>query len=202
MDRSFSLNEAPARTEKPAPTDDSLAAVAELVAELTPIVALRHAAVASHCVRHDISMMHLHVLSTLETGAALSMSRLAVTLDVSLSSATGIVTRLEERGLVERIHDLDDRRLVLVRLTDEGRRVASGMDTAVARKLAAIVAELSPDERANALRAVQDMHAAATRLRARGVLFLPEVPASDPPDRQEDGYGDAPPLATTPASGR
>ena len=173
-------------------TDETRAAVAVLVAELTPIVALRHAAVASHCVRHDISMMHLHVLSTLEAGTALAMSRLADVLDVSLSSATGIVTRLEERGLVERIHDLEDRRLVLVRLTDEGRQVASAMDTAVARKLAAIVGEMTPGQRDNALRTVRDMHAAAERLRGRGVLFLPEEPASAALDVPEGAGGDRP----------
>lgn len=171
---------------------DARAAVGELVAELTPIVALRHAVVASHCMRHDISMMHLHVLSTLETEAALSMSHLAETLDVSLSSATGIVTRLEERGLVERIHDLDDRRLVLVRLTDDGRRVASAMDTAVAHKLAAIVSEMLPDQRASALRAARDMRAAAERLRGRGVLFPTDEDASTSTGRHETAGGDPP----------
>ena len=44
------------------------------------------------------------------------MSRLAELLDVSLSNATGIVDRMEERGLVERVRVPDDRRVVLVRI--------------------------------------------------------------------------------------
>ncbi len=49
------------------------------------------------------------------------MSRLAELLDVSLSNATGLVDRMEERGLVERVRVPDDRRVVLVRLTAAGQ---------------------------------------------------------------------------------
>ena len=36
---------------------------------------------------------------------------------------TGIVKRLEQSGLIERRHDLEDRRQVKVYLTDEGRNI-------------------------------------------------------------------------------
>ena len=49
------------------------------------------------------------------------MSRLAEMLDVSLSNATGLIDRMEERGFVERIRVPDDRRVVLVQ-RDRGRR--------------------------------------------------------------------------------
>ena len=45
------------------------------------------------------------------------MGRLAEILDVSMSSATGIIDRMEERGLVERTRVPDDRRVVMVRPT-------------------------------------------------------------------------------------
>ena len=48
------------------------------------------------------------------------MSRLAEMLDVSMSNATGLVDRMEERGLVERVRVPDDRRVVLVRPTQAG----------------------------------------------------------------------------------
>ena len=62
-------------------------------------------------------MTHLHVMWRLEEPGELTMSRLAEFLDVSLSNATGLVDRIEERGLVERSRVPDDRRVVLVRLT-------------------------------------------------------------------------------------
>ena len=68
----------------------------------------------------SLSLIHLHVLTVLEADGPLPMSQLADTLDVSVASATGIVSRMEERGLVERQHDETDRRVVLVR-PDRGR---------------------------------------------------------------------------------
>jgi len=67
--------------------------------------------------RSGISMTHLHILTMLRHHGPMPMSRLAENLDVSLSSATGIVDRLEERGLVERVRVPDDRRVVMVHPT-------------------------------------------------------------------------------------
>ena len=44
---------------------------------------------------------------------------------VDAPAATGIITRLEQYGLVERRHDREDRRVVKVYLTDEGRDISN-----------------------------------------------------------------------------
>ena len=54
------------------------------------------------------------------------MSRLAELLDVSFSNATGIVDRMAERGLVERVRVPDDRRVVLVRIGRQGHGRTGG----------------------------------------------------------------------------
>jgi DNA-binding MarR family transcriptional regulator len=46
-------------------------------------------------------------------------------------AATGIITRLEQHGLVERRHDRDDRRVVKVYLTDEGRDISNTLVSSV-----------------------------------------------------------------------
>ncbi|MCL4465586.1 MAG: MarR family transcriptional regulator [Chloroflexi bacterium] len=51
----------------------------------------------------------------------LRMGQLASSLGVALSTATGIVDRLVEQGLLVRQEDPEDRRLVVVRLTEKGR---------------------------------------------------------------------------------
>jgi DNA-binding MarR family transcriptional regulator len=65
-------------------------------------------------------MTHFHVLTLLRHHDAMPMGRLAEILDVSMSSATGIIDRMEERGLVERVRVPDDRRVVLVQPTPAG----------------------------------------------------------------------------------
>jgi len=129
--------------------------VDEVVDELAPLMAERHHGLAERCRRHALSMMDLYVLGVLEENAAVPMSRLAERLKVSLSSMTGIVTRMEERGLVERVHDLDDRRMVLVRLTPEGQRMVRSVESAGRDRLATILTELEPDELARVLDAAR-----------------------------------------------
>ena len=53
------------------------------------------------------------------------MNELAKLLELDKSSVTGLVDRAERRGLVDRVPSTADRRAVLVRLTDQGRRVAA-----------------------------------------------------------------------------
>ncbi len=58
---------------------------------------------------------------------ALPMRRLAQRLKCEPSNVTGIVDRLEARGLVERQPDPADRRVKVAAATDEGRRVARSL---------------------------------------------------------------------------
>jgi DNA-binding MarR family transcriptional regulator len=50
---------------------------------------------------------------------------------VDAPAVTGIITRLEQLGLVERRHNRDDRRLVKVFLTDEGRAISNSLVSVV-----------------------------------------------------------------------
>lgn len=73
--------------------------------------------------RGSLSVGHIQVLLRLQLGGPLPVSRLAEWLGVSAAGATGMVGRMEERGLVERSRDERDRRVVLVRLTTTGREL-------------------------------------------------------------------------------
>ena len=50
---------------------------------------------------------------------------------VDAPAATGIITRLEQSGLVERRHDREDRRVVKVYLTDEGKDISHTLFSSV-----------------------------------------------------------------------
>lgn len=79
-------------------------------------------------VRLGISMSQLHVMHLLDRHGELPMSHLADMIDVSLSAATGLVDRVEERGFVERVRVPNDRRIVLVRITDAGRQMLEDVE--------------------------------------------------------------------------
>jgi DNA-binding MarR family transcriptional regulator len=56
-----------------------------------------------------------------------TIGELAERLQVHHHSAVGLVNRLEEQGLVERIHSSEDRRKVFIRLTDKGAGVLKSL---------------------------------------------------------------------------
>lgn len=130
------------------------------MAELGPFIARRQRFMTREWCRQAVSMTHVHVLLLLDIEGPLSMSRLAEQLDVSLPSTTGIVTRMEERRLVQRIHDEDDRRVVLVQLTDEGRSALERVDTLRREHITRALRRLSTSQQANILRAVRDLRVA------------------------------------------
>ena len=117
-----------------------------------------------------VSLIHLNVLTTLELDGPLSMGRLAEALDVSFASMTGIVDRMEKRGLVERQHDVEDRRVVLVRPTDAGRHVFTEINETRRVGLGKMLEHLTDDEVAGLLkghRALRKMRAAMAEAAVR-----------------------------------
>lgn len=99
---------------------DRRKAAEDAVAGLGRAVGSLRCAGSQRLMRLGISMTHFHVLTLLRHHDAMPMGRLAEILDASMSSATGIIDRMEERGLVERVRVPDDRRIVLVRPTQAG----------------------------------------------------------------------------------
>jgi DNA-binding MarR family transcriptional regulator len=95
----------------------------EMVAEMTAWNPRERMGIFRKWLAGSLSLIHLHVLSILEADGPMSMSALADALDVSVASATGIVSRMEQRGLVERRHGDRDRRIVLVDRAEAGKRI-------------------------------------------------------------------------------
>src|SRR5438477_5683570 len=73
----------------------------------------------------DLSPIQCHVLHLIEPGRPLPMSRLAETLSCDASNVTGLVDRLESRGLVRRQPSPEDRRSKVLELTPAGVRLRS-----------------------------------------------------------------------------
>jgi MarR family transcriptional regulator, organic hydroperoxide resistance regulator len=71
----------------------------------------------------DLAPMQLHALRIIEPGKDVPMRALAQSLFCDPSNVTGIVDRLEARGLIERREAEHDRRVKILALTDEGRLV-------------------------------------------------------------------------------
>jgi DNA-binding MarR family transcriptional regulator len=113
--------------------------------------------------RRGVSMANLHVLSLLERHGETSMSRIADALDISYSNATGIVDRMEERGLVERVRDAEDRRVVHVRLTETGRAVLADIEIFRDEAIGIVLDELDDRQLASLAQTLEDLGGAVSR---------------------------------------
>ena len=131
-----------------------------VVGELHEMIGMMRCAGTGRMVKSGISMTHLHILWLLEHHGDLTMGRLAELVDVSLSNASGLVDRMEERGLVERIRVPDDRRVVLVRVSQEGARMRDEIEAIKQDQMRSILGKLNAHQLTRLLGAVDDLRGA------------------------------------------
>ena len=75
----------------------------------------------------ELSYPQSLLLYTVLESEAATITQLSQSLKVTQGVVSRMVDRLEEKGLVERSRDREDRRLVTVRLSPDGRRFALNM---------------------------------------------------------------------------
>lgn len=131
-----------------------------IVAGVHDMIAGFRCAGTGRLVKAGVSMTHMHVMWLLQHHGDLSMSRLAELLDVSFSNATGIVDRMEERGLVERLRVPGDRRVVLVRIGPKGLSALEEIEAVKHDRLQSILAHLSPAQVDRVAAALDDIRGA------------------------------------------
>lgn len=110
------------------PRPDSL--TVEVVDLIGTVVARYHEEYEHAAAEHSLTGTQARVLSLLAVGPQ-PMRKIANCLKCEPSNVTGIVDRLESRGLVERRPDPDDRRVKLAAATEEGARTAEALRTSL-----------------------------------------------------------------------
>lgn len=97
----------------------------------------------------DLTMMQIIVLVTLQQAEdyRLSMKELERYFSVAQSTAAGIVSRLEQKGLVESCGDRTDKRIKLVHLTAAGEICCSKSACEIDKIEASLLRGFSEEER-------------------------------------------------------
>ncbi len=151
----------PAGTVRPGARGERRELVVGIISQVE--LALRHirCARSEQLVRTGVSMTQLHVIWQLEDrGGILPMGRLADLLGVSMSNATGLIDRMEERGLVERVRPVDDRRVVHVRPTAAGTEAARAFELLKTDMLERVLDRLDDTQLRRLVRAIDDVRGA------------------------------------------
>jgi DNA-binding MarR family transcriptional regulator len=105
----------------------------------------------------DLSPHQARALRVVCDGDGIRLSDLAEALHIAPRSATEVADGLQERGLLERTPDPGDRRAVILRPTDEGRRVRAEVGRARAADSAELFARLEPADRAELARILRTL---------------------------------------------
>lgn len=147
-----STGRAPAAADRPA--------VDRIIADLRAMLREIRCIGSERLLRQGVSMGHLHLMSILDRHGEMAMSRLADVLDVSLSNATGLIDRMEERGLVARRRVSNDRRVVLVGLTEAGQQALTDLELLRNDLLAHILGRLDDRQLARVADALDDLRTA------------------------------------------
>lgn len=113
---------------------------------------------------HELTMTQFKALTYLQAGPQ-RMGDISRYLGVSLSSVTNLVSRLESKGLVQRTHDTNDRRVVTCELTREGRDTVTRLWQVGRARLIHIASHLSDDELDQVIRGFEILTEAAPRVR-------------------------------------
>ena len=89
----------------------------------------------AHCLQREkpyvVTPPQWGALSLLLAQDGMTIGTMSQKRGVDAPAVTGIITRLEQIGLVERRHDRQDRRVVKVYLTEEGRDISQTLVTSV-----------------------------------------------------------------------
>ncbi len=107
----------------------------------------------------DLTPGQYNMLRLLQENEYLTPSQLAVEMHIDTSSVTGMLLRLEAKGLIERIYSKDDHRSVHIYICDEGKVLWNKLDSVIEDANRVVLSGISPDEYkklANQLRYIEE----------------------------------------------
>jgi DNA-binding MarR family transcriptional regulator len=106
---------------------------------------------------HGLSMWGYSVLVALDRSAIRTQAALAEAIGADKTRIIAILDELQQRGLIERVADPDDRRARLLAITKEGRRVKDAVQTTIQRGEERWLGTLSATDRAVFLRVLEQL---------------------------------------------
>jgi DNA-binding MarR family transcriptional regulator len=116
-----------------------------LLLELVRSIGLLHVVDAGTA--GQVSLSEVFALHELDAGGGLAQQELAARLALDKSTVSRLVAGLEERGLLVRERDPDNRRIVRLSLTPAGHRLHRDLGHAMHARQRSVLTEMSAAER-------------------------------------------------------
>jgi len=112
---------------------------------------------------YGISISQSHILDTLAEEGDLTMQQLARRMFKSVSTMTRVVAQLVRRGYVKRRQDSEDRRVVHVSVTPQGKAIVAAVHRDLIETQKAILQSIPPDQWAGAFNVLEALAHGARR---------------------------------------
>jgi DNA-binding MarR family transcriptional regulator len=93
----------------------------------------------------DLSVPQFHAIMIVRTHGQITMTELSDRLGVSPPSASSMVDRLVEKGILTREHSVEDRRKVVVRVSPEAMEDIESVEETILRSFAELVEKIGPE---------------------------------------------------------
>lgn len=106
----------------------------------------------------DVTTNDMHVIEAIGMDGAKNMTSVARTLEVTTGTLTIAVNSLVKKGYVDRVRSEEDRRVVLVSLSEKGKRAFLHHHRFHEQMIEAVVAELTEEEQQILARALTKLN--------------------------------------------
>ncbi|HEY3560287.1 MAG TPA: MarR family transcriptional regulator [Kribbella sp.] len=131
----------------------------DLAAMLYPLVRELIAIELPVLAAHDVSMWGYSVLTALDDTPVRTQAALAEAIGADKSRIIGTLDELQRAGLIERTPDPDDRRVRLLSITPQGRKVRRAVRKQIQTEELQVLDSLSAADRKAFIRLLQQLHA-------------------------------------------
>ncbi len=112
---------------------------------------------------YEISISQCHILDVLAEEGDLTMQQLARRMFKSISTMTRVAGQLVRKGYIKRRQDAEDRRVVHVSITPQGKAIASAINRDLVETQKAILKGIPASEWAGAFKVLEALSQGARR---------------------------------------
>lgn len=108
--------------------------------------------------RHNLSITEIHTLAAIGTGKAKTMTQVASSLKISVSTLTTAINKLVNKNYVNRFRVPEDRRIVKIELTEEGASAVLEHENFHDQMVSNALSSLNEEEKTRFLQSLENIH--------------------------------------------
>jgi len=107
---------------------------------------------------HNLSITEMHTLAAIGEGKAKTMTQVAASLKISVSTLTAAINKLVTKGYVNRFRVPEDRRIVKIELTEEGVAAVREHEEFHLKMVSNVISELNEEELLILIQSMDTLH--------------------------------------------